>query len=223
MTGLQFRGIWERSQAAHESLLFHGAVIAAAVIAIRVGWTWLSASLAGVRSVRRTWFVASCGMRGSISLAAALSIPAVVGSRNVIVALTAFVIAVTLIAQGSPLPWIIRRLRLDQDAAAERDVDSKAEAEARAEAARAAIRVLARESHVIAMRVMQENEATMRTEYASRDAEAETGWRLKAVPAARRKVIDLHREGKIDEEVLHRIERDLDLREAALASRAERS
>lgn len=57
------------------------------------------------------------GLRGAISLAAALSVPAVVaghpyGPRNIIVFAAFAVLLVTLIGQGTSLPWLLRRLEL---------------------------------------------------------------------------------------------------------------
>jgi CPA1 family monovalent cation:H+ antiporter len=63
------------------------------------------------------------GMRGVVSLAAALSIPVVIGSgqpfphRNLILMITFVVILVTLVFQGLTLPWIMRKLNImDPDA-----------------------------------------------------------------------------------------------------------
>ncbi len=91
---------------------------------------------------RHRTFVAWSGMRGAISLAAALSIPATVHSRPLIVFITACVIAATLLVQGTTLPWLIRVLRLHKDAESENEEAAKCEAEARRAAASAAIEAL---------------------------------------------------------------------------------
>ncbi|MEO6915165.1 MAG: Na+/H+ antiporter [Chitinophagaceae bacterium] len=60
------------------------------------------------------------GMRGVVSLAAALSIPVMMGDnqpfpqRNLILFITFIVILVTLVFQGLTLPWVIRKLRLEE-------------------------------------------------------------------------------------------------------------
>ena len=59
------------------------------------------------------------GMRGVVSLAAALSIPIVAGAgqpfpqRNLILFITFVVILVTLVFQGLTLPWLIRTLKME--------------------------------------------------------------------------------------------------------------
>jgi CPA1 family monovalent cation:H+ antiporter len=59
------------------------------------------------------------GMRGVVSLAAALSIPLFIDAthpfpfRNLILFITFIVILVTLVLQGLTLPWIIRKLKLE--------------------------------------------------------------------------------------------------------------
>jgi Na+/H+ antiporter len=61
------------------------------------------------------------GMRGVVSLAAALSIPVVVSEgqpfpfRNLILVITFVVILVTLVFQGLTLPWLIRKMKIGQD------------------------------------------------------------------------------------------------------------
>ncbi|HSB93768.1 MAG TPA: Na+/H+ antiporter [Flavitalea sp.] len=59
------------------------------------------------------------GMRGVVSLAAALSIPLLINNtepfpnRNLILFITFIVILVTLVFQGLTLPWLIRKLKLE--------------------------------------------------------------------------------------------------------------
>ena len=60
------------------------------------------------------------GMRGVVSLAAALSIPLMIGEqpfpyRNLILFITFIVILVTLVIQGLTLPWVIRKVNLEDD------------------------------------------------------------------------------------------------------------
>jgi len=61
------------------------------------------------------------GMRGVVSLAAALSIPLLVKSgeafphRNLILFITFIVILVTLVFQGLTLPWVIRKMKITDD------------------------------------------------------------------------------------------------------------
>jgi Na+/H+ antiporter len=63
------------------------------------------------------------GMRGVVSLAAALSIPVVIEGgrafpyRNLILVITFIVILVTLVFQGLTLPWVIRKMQIEDPAA----------------------------------------------------------------------------------------------------------
>ena len=65
------------------------------------------------------------GMRGVVSLAAALSIPLTIGAgqpfphRNLILFITFVVILVTLVFQGLTLPWLIRKVKPEDDAVPE--------------------------------------------------------------------------------------------------------
>ncbi len=106
-----------------------GLGISAAVIVVRVVWTFPAAYLPSFMpwkpKPRRfpDWktvtLVGWAGMRGVVSLAAALAIPVTLDSgapfplRSLLVFITFVVILVTLVAQGLSLPWLVRRLRFD--------------------------------------------------------------------------------------------------------------
>src|SRR5205807_9420485 len=101
-------------------------VIFAAVVALRFLWVFPSAWLprrliarVRQRDPQPPWqwlvLVAWAGMRGAVSLAAALALPARVPDRNLIVFLTYAVIAGTLLVQGLSLPFLIRALRIEDD------------------------------------------------------------------------------------------------------------
>ena len=111
-------------------LLRYGATFAVLVVALRIVWVYPGAAIA--YWIRRNWMgqdapfppakqvfiVAWTGMRGVLSLAAAISLPTVLedGSpfpqRNLIIFLTFSVIFVTLVLQGLTLPAMIRKLGL---------------------------------------------------------------------------------------------------------------
>ncbi|HET7180102.1 MAG TPA: cation:proton antiporter, partial [Chryseosolibacter sp.] len=88
------------------------------------------------------------GMRGVVSLAAALSIPVVIGSgqpfphRNLILMITFVVILVTLVFQGLTLPWIMRKLNINDPAADAREEEQ--ERRIRREIAETSLRFLER-------------------------------------------------------------------------------
>ena len=91
-------------------------------------------------SWKSVFVVAWTGMRGAISLAAALALPLTLASgtqfpnRDLIVFITFFVILATLVVQGLSLPPIIRRLHLKDDGATAQE-----EASARLEITQAAL------------------------------------------------------------------------------------
>ena len=112
------------------TLLKYGAVFSAVLIVLRLLWMFPGAEISfQVRTVllkqkieRRGWrgifVVGWTGMRGVVALAAAISLPMTLGDgqpfaqRNLIVFLTFSVILVTLVVQGLTLPALIRRLGL---------------------------------------------------------------------------------------------------------------
>lgn len=63
-------------------------------------------------SWRSLTVISWAGMRGAVSLAAALAIPDDVPYRGLVIALTFAVILVTLVGQGLTLPWLVRRLHV---------------------------------------------------------------------------------------------------------------
>ena len=65
--------------------------------------------------------VAWSGMRGSVSLAAALALPSDFPQREIVLFLTFCVIFTTLVLQGLTLPALIRRLDVHDDGAEERE------------------------------------------------------------------------------------------------------
>jgi CPA1 family monovalent cation:H+ antiporter len=71
------------------------------------------------------------GMRGVVSLAAALSIPVLIQPgqafpyRNLILIITFIVIMVTLVFQGLTLPWIIRKIKIEDPLAAVKEQEQE--------------------------------------------------------------------------------------------------
>ena len=228
-----------RTQSAGQ-LARDAAIVSVAVMALRFLWVFPSAYLPRwlVPKVRRddpmpNWrhlvLVAWTGMRGAVSLAAALAIPQGVDSRNEIIFLTYAVILATLLLQGLSLPMVIRRLRIEDDGK-----DVYWENKARMFAAQAAVErvdALAGEEWVrdeTAQRVRQLYEYRRRR-FATRFAE--DGTESEAIEersvhyqrllheifdAQREALIDMRREGRITDDIMHRVERDLDLEESRL-------
>lgn len=178
------------------------------------------------------------GMRGVVSLAAALALPWVTlggipfPERDLILFLTSCVIFATLILQGLSLPALIVRLGIIGDSAADRE-----EVEARlkvAEAALAHVETLAAETQVsdeIAERLRRRYEE--RLQHLEEVSEAENGNAVESPRAeyehAKREVLsaehsvllELRDQGELSEETARRIQREIDLEESRLGRKAE--
>jgi Na+/H+ antiporter len=218
------------------TLLWHGVVISGAAIGVRLVWVPLASSIPRLLSpaLRRRdpfpgWrpiaLVSWIGMRGIVSLAAALALPMTTGSgapfpfRDEIIVLTFAVIFSTLVLQGLTLAPLIRALRLERD-----DTLELEEAQAREAAARAALARLdqlgdvrwARREQVARLRALhtQRVERSSPIRLGDDDAEAQAAYRRlrhETLSAERRAVIKLRDQGVISDEVLHRLELELDV------------
>jgi CPA1 family monovalent cation:H+ antiporter len=179
------------------------------------------------------FFLAFVGVRGVVSLAAALAIPltTLAGApfpyRDLILFVTFGVIVVTLVGQGSVLPGVVRWLALGSHAAEEREREHAAELAARAEA----LNVVQNRLDRLAAegRIAPEVLAILRAWHddrvgrLSRDpsdgfetASAAAELRSDLIAAEREYIYRLLREGKITDEARRRIERGLDLEEAGI-------
>jgi CPA1 family monovalent cation:H+ antiporter len=213
-------------------LVGDAAIVLAAVIALRFLWVFPTAYLPRNRPHppwQQVVLVGWTGMRGAVSLAAALAIPLSVPDRDVIIFLTYAVILGTLVLQGISLPYVIRALRVGDEGK-----DAYRENKARMYAAQAAIeRVEAlREEEWVrtetADRVRQLYDYRRRrfksrfyedgTESEEIEVRSVAYQRLlhELYDAQRAAIVALRNEGRITDEIMHRIERDLDLEESRL-------
>jgi len=167
------------------------------------------------------------GLRGAVSLAAALALPADFPERDLILFLTFSVILVTLVLQGLSLPYLIRALGVHDDGSQDRE-----ELVARLEAADAALRELDRLAEEDWTR--DETVERMRGLYtfrrrrfeARRDGDAALDERSAAyqrmvrqvLGAQRGALLRLRNERVISDEVMRRVERELDLEDTRLDS-----
>ena len=120
------------------TLLGYAAAVSAAVVLTRLVWQHTivfvdprarpraRACARGARAGRRALIVGWAGMRGAVSLAAALALPADFPQRDLIVFLTFAVIFVTLVLQGLTLPPLIRALGVIDDGSDEEHEELKA-------------------------------------------------------------------------------------------------
>jgi monovalent cation/hydrogen antiporter len=220
------------------TMLWYGVLVSATAIAVRLVWVPLATAIPRLLSpsLRRRdpippWqtvaLVAWIGMRGIVSLAAALALPATTASgapfpfRDEIVVLTFAVILSTLVLQGLTLTPLIRALHLGADQTLELE-----EARAREDAAGAALARLdqlaaapdAAQEPIDRLRAMY----TQRVQHSSpinvgHDAASASAraalrrLRHETLTAERRALIALRDEAIISDEVLHRLEQELDV------------
>jgi Na+/H+ antiporter len=222
----------------YSSLLGYAALVCGAVIVLRFLWVFIALDLpkrvtGGMPNWRGGFFLSWAGMRGAVSLAAALALPLTTDSgapfpgRDLILFLTFAVILVTLVGQGLTLPLVIRRLRLEDDGTDDRE-DAKARIRA-AEAALARLEELESEDWV-----RDDTAERLRGAYRFRanrfqarfddgddgsiEARSQDFQRLRRelLGAERDAVLQLRRAGVISNDVWIRVTRDLDLEELRL-------
>ncbi|HEV2474091.1 MAG TPA: cation:proton antiporter, partial [Chthonomonadales bacterium] len=130
----------------------YAAVLVAAISAIRFAWVFGASTAVRLllrNRARSSWksnlVISWAGLRGALSLVAALAIPLTTSAgrlfpqRGMIVATSFYVILESLLLQGLTLPWLIRRLGFARETAVEQE-----EAGARLAAALAALKALER-------------------------------------------------------------------------------
>jgi len=173
------------------------------------------------------------GMRGAVSLAAALAIPLTTHAglpfpqRELLVFLAFCVILGTLVVQGLSLPELIRRLGVEDDG-----LDTREDAKARIKAAEAA---LARLEELVDEEWVRDDTADRmrglynfrRDRFAARFDDGDDGaiesrsldyqrLRRELLEAERGAIVQLRHDGVINDDVMHRLQRDLDLEDARL-------
>jgi monovalent cation/hydrogen antiporter len=250
VTGMQTRVLFLRMHdVPWQHFAFAILLTAAVVIAARFIWMfpaiylprWLSPSLRR-RDPSPLWqwpfFLSFVGVRGVVSLAAALALPfftaagAPFPDRDLILFVTFGIIVVTLIGQGLTVPAVVRWLGLAQHAADEREREHRDEIAARAEALNVAQARL--KQFVADGRVTPEAQAILRARHDYRagrlpqttrdeiDASAVAAdLRIELIAAEREYIYGLLQRGEITDEGRRRIERELDLEEASIACKRE--
>jgi Na+/H+ antiporter len=242
LVGLQLPAIIDSlSGISTGTLIRYAVIVTLVVMAARFAWVFAAASTSrllvrgrdGPSPWRSSTVLAWSGMRGAVSLAAALALPLTTDAgapfpdRDLLVFLTFSVILGTLVVQGLTLPALIRALRLEDDGLAEKE-----DAKARIHAADAALQRL---EELLEEDWVREDTAERlrgfygfrRERFSSRfDAESDGAiedrsadyqrLRRELLEAERRAVIALQRSGRIDDDVARRVVRDLDLEDARL-------
>ena len=227
LIGLQLKPILARlSQAELKSYAVAAAATCATVIVVRIVWVMIYTAVGKWRreriSARAAAVVAWCGMRGIVTLAAALALPAGAGGRfpyRDFIVFTAFCVVLgTLVVQGMTVRPLMRALALHDDGSVEREVRL-----ARAVTARAAL------AAVDGAGSDDEMVGVLRRKYEGRLRRAEsdppggedepveaTAWRdfagvqQRAQAKERHALSDLRARGVIGDDAFHRVEEELD-------------
>jgi CPA1 family monovalent cation:H+ antiporter len=233
LIGLQLPAILDHlAPRSAPELIGLGVAVSLAAILARIVWVFPATYLPRRLSARirardpypptnAVFVVSWAGMRGAVSLAAALALPREVPERELLIFLTFCVIVATLVGQGLSLPWLIRRLGVVAGTGA-----ASEEATARLAAVDAAmtrLNGLAEEfpGHLelvdqLRARYSHEIGHVPAAVEGPRDAGEEEllehlEIRNAVLAAEREAIIGLRDSGVISDEVLRRIERDLDL------------
>jgi len=247
--GLELRNILDTLNAttvrhATINLVWYAVAVSVATVLVRIVWVIPATYLPRIfiRRVRErdpypNWrnvaVIGWTGMRGVVSLAAALAIPELTANgqpfpeRVLIQFLTFSVILVTLVFQGLSLPFIIRRLGLKDDGDAGRE-----ELRARQVASHAALDRIdelieqglaptdvaehLRKHYEARARSIEEVTNGTEGEQEKNKFESYQHVEQETLKAAHDSIVELRDKGEISDEVMHRVERELDLQEEQL-------
>lgn len=219
------------------------AAVSGTAIVTRLLWvfpgTWLPFLIPAIRRTEKrpppgaVFIVGWAGMRGTVTLAAALSIPLTLPNgqpfpgRDILIFLSFGVIAVTLLLQGTTLAGLIRWMNLRED-----DTHAREERLARIAAVEAGLATLRRlegdtttPDHLAALgRVVAEYESRIAVLTAEGETRvsaqsrrrAEHGYRLAALEAEREVIDRLWRTDEIADDVHHPLQQLLDFEESLL-------
>lgn len=239
LIGLQLGALRDAVPAGqYGSVLFAGLMVSATAIFVRFLWVPLAALIPRCLSAalrardpmppwKGLFLISWTGMRGIVTLAAALALPMTTGTgapfpfRSEIILISFTVILVTLVLQGLSLPPIIRWLRLEE----EHELEGE-ERLARQHAATAALTrldqvvmenwVTTEQIEQVRLRYLHRLEQFSRTgvkEDDHADGSSETVQRLhhEVLTAERLALIGLRDDGTISDDVLHQLEQELDV------------
>jgi CPA1 family monovalent cation:H+ antiporter len=249
LTGFQMRLLYEKSKAFPlQDILFTTALVAVIIILARFAWVYPATYLPRLinpwlrkrdpaPSWRAVFVVAFTGVRGAVSLAAALALPFALPNgeafpyRDMILFVAFGVIFITLVGLGISLPLVVKWLGVAEDGRAEHIAEHEAEIAARREALDAALKSL--DAITDDRELSEEVVKLLRSRHEIRSSQlpdsldpgshdvtaAGTALTRELISTERKFIHLLLRDGRITDETRRRIERDLDLEEASLSNR----
>lgn len=217
-------------------------VVSVAVVVVRFVWvfpaTYLPRLIPALRrndpspNWRVPFLVAFTGLRGAVSIAAALSIPVSTETgpfpdRDLVLTVTFVVIAFSLLGPGAMLPWVIRRLGLARSGREEAARNRSDERRVRLEGIDAVLAELDRAARAGAPPALVDSLRRHHTDRRERAAAAAGGpdepdglaaahLQLQLIRTEHEAIARAYTENRITDEARRRIERELDLEEARL-------
>ncbi|HET7140950.1 MAG TPA: Na+/H+ antiporter [Candidatus Limnocylindria bacterium] len=237
LIGLQLPTIIEvvSANASVGQVLLEALAVCVTVIVVRMMWVfpatylprWLIPALRKREpsmDPRLVTILGWSGMRGVVSLAAALALPNSVPFRDLLLFLTFSVILATLVGQGLTLPFLIRRLGVGDDGSVQHEEIHAREASVEAALGRLEELELEWPGHLELIEQLRAR-YTHAEEHLEHDHEAEglrepdqeqidhEAIRRSVIDSQRVAIIDLRDRGIIGDAALRRVERDLDLEE----------
>lgn len=246
LIGLQLRSIMQGiSEYPVSALILYGLVISFVVIVVRFIWIvpaallprWLSKRIRESEPFdpRNMVVFGWAGMRGVVSMAAALALPLTLkdGStfphRNLIIYLSFCVILSTLVLLGLTLPWVIRKLKLEPHSivAEEYDVRSKivtaAISHIEENLSLVSDELLNNIKNKYEVKYNRLQKTDLPANYFGKEQKLPENifnqfskMQIDLISVEREALQQLHRYGKASEEILRKIERELDLEETRL-------
>jgi CPA1 family monovalent cation:H+ antiporter len=232
LVGLQLRGILDRiADFGAWQLAGMAVAISLALIVSRFFWvfpmTWLPRLVPRIRRedplppVGHMVVVSWAGMRGVVSLAAALALPLDFPQRDLLIFLAFCAILATLVVQGTTLEWVIRHFRVEE---ARRTGMHETEARARRHVAKATLaEIEQRAEDILEGAVAQDLIGEYRDKAGvfhrivdgggHAELEARMRIRLAALRRGRAALLDHHRDEALSDELLAALESEMDLEE----------
>ncbi len=239
LMGLQARVIMDHLDVtAWDRVALAAALVSVAIILVRFIWVFAASYLprlfwpAHRRSPLPSWrsifMVGFTGIRGVVSLAAALSIPLMADGtefpeRGLLLLVTFAVILVTLVGQGFSFAWVIRALGLEDAGLREAAAAKRREVAARVAGIDAALARLesldGAGASPAAIEALKRRHADRRAYFVAACQDLEKGdvtaaysaLQLRFLDAERASIAELYAKGDLDDEARRRIERELDL------------
>ena len=229
--GLQIRPLVVALDASRRAVYFEVAfAVLLTVILVRLGWVMTHYAVLRSRirrygfhpprpalqpSVRTSLLVSWSGMRGIVSLAAALALPlradgAPFPFRDLVVFTAFCVVLGTLVLQGLTLRPLLQALALRDDDHVGREVE-----QARERALQAALATLEGDASPTAEAVREElvthlEQAAMEAEESQARRSAHAAMHRRAIAEARRAALEMRTRGDIGDDAFHRLEEELD-------------